>query len=96
MRCWECNQHDTYNFGHLCKDCKDKREKSKTESTEPEKPNEPFTEACPECKGNLAMLYKHGVWSCSSCKIKIRQSREEGIVSIEPLMTFSVSPLEIK
>jgi ribosomal protein L37AE/L43A len=59
-------------------------------------PNQPFTEVCPQCRGEIKLLYKHSVWSCSACSIKIAQTREGGITRIEPLMTFSVSPLEIK
>lgn len=53
--------------------------------------NSAYTETCPRCQGEIKVLYDWGVWSCSKCKIKITQSREEGITKIEPLMTFSVS-----
>lgn len=53
--------------------------------------NPAYTETCPRCQGEIKVLYAaRGVWSCSKCKIKITQSREEGIKKIEPLMTFSV------
>lgn len=73
-----------------------KFEQEKPEVKEPEPPNQSFTEVCPQCQGEIKLLYKHGVWSCSTCKIKIAQTREEGITRIEPLMTFSISPLETK
>lgn len=71
-----------------------KFEQAEPEQKEPEPPNQPFTEVCPECKGPIKLLYKHGVWGCSACKIKIAQTREGGISRIEPMLTFSIDPLE--
>jgi len=53
-----------------------------------------YTEICPQCKGEIKILYSWGVWSCSTCKIKITQSREGGITRIEPLAIFRIDPLE--
>ena len=66
----------------------------KFEQEEPEPPNQTFTEVCPQCQGEIKVLYTWGVWSCSVCKIKIAQTREGGITRIEPVMSFSISPLE--
>lgn len=67
----------------------------KFEQEEPGPPNEPFTEVCPQCKGPIKILYNWGVWCCSACKIKIAQTREQGITRIEPLLKFGISPLEM-
>lgn len=61
---------------------------------EQEQPNPPYSSVCPQCKGPIELLYSWGVWCCSACKIKIAQSREEGITRIEPLAVFGISPLE--
>jgi ribosomal protein L37AE/L43A len=56
--------------------------------------NSAYTEVCPRCQGEIKILYSWGVWSCSDCKIKITQTREEGIAKIEPLAVFCIDPLE--
>jgi ribosomal protein L37AE/L43A len=55
---------------------------------------QPYTEKCPQCQGEIELLYTWGVWCCDTCKIKITQTREEGVAKIEPLMVFRVDPME--
>ena len=55
---------------------------------------QPYTEICPQCKGEIKILYSWGVWCCSVCKIKIHQRKMEGILKIEPLAFFRIDPLE--
>lgn len=57
--------------------------------------NQPYTEVCPQCSGPIKVLYKHGIWCCSACSIKIAQTREAGITRIEPMLSFRIDPLEI-
>ena len=57
-------------------------------------PKQPYTEICPQCKGEITILYSWGVWCCSVCKIKIHQRKAEGILKIEPLASFWIDPRE--
>jgi ribosomal protein L37AE/L43A len=61
-----------------------------------EYPVKPYTEVCPQCGGEIEILYSWGVWSCSKCRIKIHQKRGQGIIKIEPLASFRIDPLERK
>jgi ribosomal protein L37AE/L43A len=59
-----------------------------------QEPKPPYSETCPQCKGEITLLYTWGVWSCDTCKIKISQTKEEGIAKIEPLAVFRIDPME--
>ena|ERR1041385_1798580 len=74
---------------------------SKFEQAEPEVKEEepvesilqPYSDVCPQCKGEIRVLYSWGIWACSTCKIKISQTKERGITKIEPLAVFRIAKI---